>query len=1070
MAKTVRGRVVLYTADQWGHVCPFVRVIGPYRMLGWEVIPGAHWESGSISIFPEKVMDADIVVIQRDFPRFTAAYREIVELARRKGKLIVYDLDDLLTELPKEHPDLGYYQPARVPILHAVLDADVVTCPTLMLKEYLAQFAANLVVLPNYLNDEVWGKALRAKRNNCVEEGDPVIIGYMGTHSHAHDLEMIVPALIKILRRYGDKIKLRFWGCPPPPRLRSWRNVEWIDLGIVNYAEFASYFSEQYCDIFIAPLVDSAFNNCKSALKFLEYSITGVPGVYSAVGQFKEIVVHGENGFLAEDLKDWQEYLSQLIEDNLLRRQVGKRAFETVTERWILYRHAEEWMAFHREMLSYHRTDSQSQIARIPIPFITKVEAWDQENLIIIDKIVKEAAAEASAREQLLLEKEQEIKRLSDQLNAILTSPGWRLVEVLGRVRNRIVPRGTKREQILFAMLQRLCKPVKREESLGETLLFEGTPCVVPSISIILPKGSNFPTISPVSLQEWVASQTYTGVETVVWEAEKGVAYTLDNPDKKWPALSTSALLESLRGKYICLASQDLLQMPETYLEANLIALESENLIFTVNSLGYNTVIERRVPSGRLPGNSQMPLLRQVVRRENVRGEFRIELSESTQERNAIVGKIIVHPTSYKDKDYAVPFNSEVQGTILRLQGDKIMTYSPNPLAGKKESRVIYSVHTVVPIIPTIDDDKPTVFVVMPFLAVGGAERVALDVLYYLQKHIRFVVVTTEHHEPSLGTTVDEFRQITPYVYTLADWVSPALRLSCLEYLIQRFRPVTIYIANGSQFIYETMLPAIKQQHAELRVVNQVYDHRMGWISYYKNGTLVSNIDAHIGCNQKICQAYIRYGAPAERVYLIPHGVDVDLFDPRNYPLERRISIKKQMGLPTEQKIITFMGRLHPQKRPMDFVEMARRSAYNHLLFFLMVGDGPSAGAVDAEVQRIGLKNFERRPFSFAPDVLATSDVIVLPSEYEGMPMVVLEAQAMGKPVVVTDVGANREIIGSTRGGVIVSKIGDISALLRGVNEMLQNPPDSARVREIVAKKFNIRDIAEQYQRVLLGE
>lgn len=1068
MAKTAQRRVVLYTADQWGHVCPVVRVIGPYRMLGWEVIPGARWESGSISIFPERVIDADIVVIQRDFPRFAAAYREIVELARRKGKLIVYDLDDLLTELPKEHPDFRHYQRARVPILHAVLDADVVTCPTLVLKEYLAQFAANVVVLPNYLNDEVWEKSLGAKRNICAEEGYPVVIGYMGTHSHAPDLEMIVPALIKILRRYGDKIKLRFWGCPPPPRLRSWRNVEWIDLGIVNYTEFANYFSEQYCDIFVAPLVNSAFNNCKSALKFLEYSVMGVPGIYSAVGQFKEIVVHGENGFLADDLKDWQEYLSQLIEDNLLRREIGKRAFETVTERWILSRHAKEWLAFYEEVLSSQRTGSQSQIARIPVSFITKVETWDQENLITIEKLIdelaKEAAAEASVREQLELEN----KKLSDQLNAILTSPGWRLVEVLGRVRNRIVPRGSKREQTLFAMLRRLYKLAKQEESVGETLLSEGTPCIIPSISIILPKGNNFPAISLVSLQEWVASQTYTGVEVVVWEVEEGVAYTLDNPDHTWPASSASALLEGLKGRYVCLASQDLLQMPETYLEANLIALESENLIFTVSSLGYNTAIEKHLRLGRLPGNSQVPLLRQVVRRENVQGEFKIGLSESTQERNVVIGKIVVHPTNYKD--YVVPFNSEVQGTTLQLQGDKIVTCSPNPPAGKKGPRVIYSVHTVVPTIPIIDDNKPTVFVVMPFLAVGGAERVALDVLYYLQKHIRFVVVTTERHEPSLGITVDEFRQITPYVYTLADWVSPALRLSGLEYLIQRFRPVTIYIANGSQFIYEMVLPYIKRQHAELRVVNQVYDHRMGWISYYKNRALISNIDAHIGCNQKICQAYIQYGVPAERVYLIPHGVDLDLFDPRNYPLEVCISIKKQKGLPTEQKIITFMGRLHPQKRPMDFVEMARRSAYNPLLFFLMVGDGPLAGVVDAEVQRIGLRNFERRPFSFAPDVLAISDVVVLPSEYEGMPVVVLEAQAMGKPVVVTDVGANREIIESTRGGVIVSKIGDISALLRGVDEMLQNPPDPAQVREIVAAKFNARDVAKQYQRVLLEE
>ncbi|MEM3434201.1 MAG: glycosyltransferase, partial [Candidatus Methanomethyliaceae archaeon] len=519
--------------------------------------------------------------------------------------------------------------------------------------------------------------------------------------------------------------------------------------------------------------------------------------------------------------------------------------------------------------------------------------------------------------------------------------------------------------------------------------------------------------------------------------------------------------------RYICLASPDLLQMPETYLEANLITLESENLIFTVNLLGYNPTLYKHLCLGLLPGDSYLPLLRQIVRRENVQDNFVIKLSDLAPGVNVVVGRVIVHPTNHKDQ--ALPFNNAIRGVALHLQGNEITACSPGLLIGRETPRIVHPVNTVVPVLSIPGDDRPTVFVVMPFLAVGGAERVTLDVLHQLQKDIHFVVLTTDKHEPSLGTTADAFRQITPYVYTLSDWLSPELRLSCLEYLIQRFQPVTIYIANGSRFIYD-VIPSIKQRHTELRVVNQVYDHRMGWISCYKNKEIVSNISAHIGCNQKICQAYVQHGVPAERVYLIPHGVDTDLFDPENYPPERCISIKKQMGLPTEQRIITFMGRLHPQKRPMDFVEIARRFAYNTQMFFLMVGDGHLAGVIDAEVQRIGLKNLVRQPFSPAPDMLAISDVVVLPSEYEGMPLVVLEAQAMGKPVVVTDVGANREIVELTHGGVVVSKIGDIYAMMRGVEKMLQNPPDPIRVREVITSKFDVRNIAWQYKRVLLGE
>ncbi|MGB9618889.1 MAG: glycosyltransferase family 4 protein, partial [Armatimonadota bacterium] len=380
---------------------------------------------------------------------------------------------------------------------------------------------------------------------------------------------------------------------------------------------------------------------------------------------------------------------------------------------------------------------------------------------------------------------------------------------------------------------------------------------------------------------------------------------------------------------------------------------------------------------------------------------------------------------------------------------------------------ITYPVDQAMPLLPPEEDGRPSVMVVMPFLAVGGAERVALEVMYQLKDEIRFILATVERHALSLGSMAGLFRQITPYVFTVFDWLSPQLRFSFLEYLIDRFSPRTLYIANGSNWIYD-MLGPIKHQYPDLWIVNQVYDHRVGWINRY-DAHLALYIDAHIGCNEKICRAYQQRGVPAERVYLIEHGIDTAQFDPSRYSETARRSIYEQMGVPPGKRVVTFMGRLHPQKRPMDFVELARRFAYRPDLIFLMVGGGPMAGAIDAEVQRMGLRNLIRRPFLQATDVLAISDVVVLPSEYEGMPMVVLEAQAMGKPVVVTDVGNTREILETTGGGVLVQTIGDIGALTAGVEEMLASPPDPERVRQAVVAHFDIRRIAASYKRVLLG-
>jgi hypothetical protein len=98
---------------------------------------------------------------------------------------------------------------------------------------------------------------------------------------------MILPVLENLLERYNKRIRLRLWGIAPPPSLRECPNVEWLDLGLVSYAQFAAYFSRQECDIWVAPLQDNLFNRCKSSLKFLEYSALGVPGVFSQLDPYE---------------------------------------------------------------------------------------------------------------------------------------------------------------------------------------------------------------------------------------------------------------------------------------------------------------------------------------------------------------------------------------------------------------------------------------------------------------------------------------------------------------------------------------------------------------------------------------------------------------------------------------------------------------------------------------------------------------------------------------------------------------------------------------------------------------
>jgi len=75
----------------------------------------------------------------------------------------------------------------------------------------------------------------------------------------------------------------------------------------------------------------------------------------------------------------------------------------------------------------------------------------------------------------------------------------------------------------------------------------------------------------------------------------------------------------------------------------------------------------------------------------------------------------------------------------------------------------------------------------------------------------------------------------------------------------------------------------------------------------------------------------------------------------------------------------------------------------------------------------------------------------------------------MGKPVVVTDVGNNREVLDFTGGGVVIGEVGDVTALMNGVRQMLERPPDPQKLRETVLSRYDIGIVAENYRRVLLG-
>jgi glycosyltransferase involved in cell wall biosynthesis len=185
-------------------------------------------------------------------------------------------------------------------------------------------------------------------------------------------------------------------------------------------------------------------------------------------------------------------------------------------------------------------------------------------------------------------------------------------------------------------------------------------------------------------------------------------------------------------------------------------------------------------------------------------------------------------------------------------------------------------------------------------------------------------------------------------------------------------------------------------------------------------------------------------------------------------------AMRTSLGVPAHAPLVGAVGRLNPQKAPLDFVRAAARvHSQRPDTHFIWVGTGPLAAQAHAATEKNGLANV----FHFAGqridvhDILRALDVFVLASRWEGFPLTVLEAMAAGVPVVATDVDGTREAVRHGDNGLLVSR-GDPDALARAVLDVLNNPECALRLgrrgRERVEQEFTrermLASLAQAYE------
>lgn len=340
---------LLVLSSQSENACCEVRIFKPLSCL-------QTMGRVELRIFPAKTKQppalehldwADMFILQRIK---SLKWRSYVKHAKKKGIPVLFEIDDNLFELPKQHPEFSSrIDTALKNSKYAwfIRHADAVTASTRPLASYLRKFNPNVHVLRNY----VAPPTVPHRPESTYTASKKQTIGYTGTYSHAHDLQPIVQSLKRINERFHDTIRFLFLGYAPP-ELALECNFS-FDGRVLPYPYFLSELFQKEIDIGLAPLHPNFFNCCKSNIKFLEYALAGIPGLYSNVGPYADSVLHGDTGFLVEEntQEHWFEALHHVLQNPETLQKARSRAYEFVQNYFLLKDHFREWWDVYMDVI-----------------------------------------------------------------------------------------------------------------------------------------------------------------------------------------------------------------------------------------------------------------------------------------------------------------------------------------------------------------------------------------------------------------------------------------------------------------------------------------------------------------------------------------------------------------------------------------------------------------------------------------------------------------------------------------------------------------------------------------------
>jgi len=294
----------------------YLKEVYSHRRPGiWNVL-GCYWRR-FLLLF--SAGEYDLVWIEKEAFPFLPSYAEWI--LARWGKGYVVDYDDAVFHNYDRHSNWLIRNWMGNKIDWVMKNSRMVFVGNHYLRTRAVQAGSTQIeLLPTVVDASRYQKKGEAEKSIFR-------IGWIGSPSTLKYVKLLVPALEILNTQFALELQL----------VNGEKGVAYAGKQVlIPWSEETEVGSILQMDIGIMPLPDDPWERGKCAYKLIQYMACGLPVVASPVGMNLEVVVHGENGFLASSVEEWVEYLRKLLEDPSLRARMGEKGRAMVLEKYTL--------------------------------------------------------------------------------------------------------------------------------------------------------------------------------------------------------------------------------------------------------------------------------------------------------------------------------------------------------------------------------------------------------------------------------------------------------------------------------------------------------------------------------------------------------------------------------------------------------------------------------------------------------------------------------------------------------------------------------------------------------------